>query len=137
MVIWSYGYQDKTAPGEELRRLVILNGIETVVDVRRLGSSRRVEWNGLAVREALAGACEYQGIPALGNRENMDPGHGKAWQPLHQGKADEALAALVQRVREGERICLLCMEPEPMRCHRWEIARRVRAETGCEVRHLR
>ena len=129
-IIWTYGYRDKPAPADELVRLVELNRIDAIVDVRRNAASQRPEWASSALQE-LRG---YEHHSALGNRTGAAEG---AWEPVDRGEAERELLELQQRIEGGARIVLLCMEPGPRSCHRLEIARRLARRVGAEVRHLR
>lgn len=115
--------------------------VETVVDVRALANSRRPGFAKGALSATLAGAgIGYRHLRALGT-----PAEGRAaarsGQPaamrrifaahLAGTEAQAALAELSDLARR-QRVCLLCLEADPARCHRTLVAEAV----GLPVVHL-
>jgi len=126
-VLWTYG----TGSGwpADLWAACDRNRIRAVVDVRREAISRKPGWGG----DDLCANARYEHRPELGNAR-----HAKtAWEPVDPEAAARVLEALALRIIGGETMLLLCAEADPHYCHRAEIARRLSAKTGCEVRHLR
>jgi uncharacterized protein (DUF488 family) len=107
-------------------------GIDLLVDVRALASSRRPGFakTRLAASAKEAGA-EYLHLRALGT-----PAEGRAAaragrhaemqrifrQQLATPEAQEELALAADLIRQGRRICLLCFEADPAHCHRRIVA---------------
>lgn len=116
-------------------------GVETLVDVRALASSRRP---GFA-KTALSAALEGAGIGYLHLRALGTPAEGRA--AVRAGKpavmrrifaahlaGDEPQAALANLtdLAQRQRVCLLCLEADPAQCHRTLVAEAV----GLPIRHL-
>ncbi len=122
-------------------------GVEVLVDVRALASSRRP---GFA-KTALAANLEGAGIGYLHLRGLGTPAEGRA--AARAGRHDEMRAVfaehlatpaaqaqlheLAERVRSGRRVCLLCFEADPAHCHRALVADALAERVPVEVRHLR
>ena len=116
-------------------------GVRRLVDVRAIASSRRP---GFA-KTALSAALEEAGIGYLHLRALGTPAEGR--QAARTGRPEvmrriftahlqgtEAQAALanLSDVARRERVCLLCLEADPRRCHRTLVAEAV----GLPVVHL-
>lgn len=130
----------------ELIRLLGLNGVELLVDVRRFpGSRRHPHFN----REALAVELEhasitYLHVPELGGRRGgQADSPNLAWRnPGFRAYADymgtpDFRAALDQVIEAADRqtVALMCAEAVPWRCHRNLISDALTAR-GIEVRHI-
>ena len=107
-------------------------GIDLLVDVRALASSRRPGFakTRLAANAKEAGA-EYLHLRALGTpaegRAAARAGHHAEMQRIFRQQlatpeAQEQLALAADLVRQGRRICLLCFEADPAHCHRRIVA---------------
>lgn len=141
MTLATIGYEDATPA----RLVAVLRdaGVETVVDVRALANSRRPGFAKRALSAALAEAgIGYEHARALGTppegRAAARKGRTEAMRAVFAAhlagvEAQAALAALADRARRGERLCLLCLEADPARCHRALVAEAV----GVPVTHLR
>lgn len=117
--IWTVGFSEKSMP--ELIALLDDHRIDLVVDVRR---SARSQWRPDANKERLIpaiGRQRYQHWPQLGNQKGAGPG----WLPLNQEKAGAAIDELARLVGKTIRICLMCTEHDPRKCHRAVIAARI------------
>lgn len=133
------GYEDAT-PARLIATLCDA-GVETVVDVRALANSRRLGFAKRALSAALAEAgIGYAHERALGTppegRAAAREGRPEAMRRVFAAhlagvEAQAALAALSDRARR-ERLCLLCLEADPARCHRTLVAEAV----GLPVLHL-
>lgn len=138
------GYEDATVP--DFVRALREAGIDLLVDVRALASSRRPGFakTRLAANLAEAG-IEYVHLRGLGT-----PAEGRAAARAGQfaelrriftdhlatpaAQADlETLAGLVQA---GRRACLLCLEANPAHCHRSLVADALRHRLPLQVDHL-
>jgi uncharacterized protein (DUF488 family) len=141
--VFTVGYERAT-PAALLAALRAA-GVRRVVDVRALANSRRP---GFAKR-ALSAALEEAGIgylhlPALGTppegREAVRAGRPEEMRRvfarhLAGTEAQAALADLAERARR-EAVCLLCLEADPLHCHRALVAEAVAAAGGSAVVHL-
>ncbi len=95
----------------------------TVVDVRYRPNSRNPDWRAGSLLKRLGRA--YVWMPEFGNR-NYKGG------PIELVNPEEGLAKL----QEIERPILMCACASLKRCHRYEVAERVKERFGCEVVHL-
>lgn len=144
MQIATIGYEAATVPGllEALRR----TGIDLVVDVRAVASSRRPGFAKTRLAANLAeGGIEYLHLRGLGT-----PAEGRAaaragrYEELRQiygehlstPEAQDDLETLAELVRDGRQVCLLCLEADPAHCHRSMVAAALGAMMPLEVTHL-
>jgi uncharacterized protein (DUF488 family) len=121
-------------------------GIDLLVDVRALASSRRPGFakTRLAANAKEAGA-EYLHLRALGT-----PSDGRAAaragrheemrrifrKQLATPEAQAELALIADLVRQGRRVCLLCFEARPEHCHRNIVADALKQIIPAEILHL-
>lgn len=144
-VVATVGYEGTTVARflDALRE----GGVELLVDVRALASSRRPGFakTALAANAATIGV-DYLHLRALGTpadgRAAARAGDHATMRRIFAGqlateRAQEALAQLVAIVESGRRVALLCFEADPAHCHRLLVADAVVARTGATVRHLR
>ena len=103
-------------------------GVELLVDVRALASSRRP---GFA-KTALAANLASIGVDYLHLRGLGTPADGRAaaragrheemkrifLEHMTEDVAQDELARLADIVRGERKVCLLCFEADPMHCHR-------------------
>jgi uncharacterized protein (DUF488 family) len=138
------GYQAATVRSflEALRQ----GGVELLVDVRAVASSRRPGFakSRLAANLAEAG-IEYLhlrglGTPAEGRAAARAGQHGKLRRIYHEhlatSGAQDELEALADLVRSGRRVCLLCFEADPAHCHRSMVAAALESLVPVRVTHL-
>ncbi|HUE97183.1 MAG TPA: DUF488 domain-containing protein, partial [Longimicrobiaceae bacterium] len=125
------GYELAT-PGRFVA-ILLAAGVEILVDVRAVASSRRP---GFA-KTRLAASVEQEGIEYLHLRGLGTPAEGRAAakagrhaemlhifrEHLESPEAIADLARLEQLVRSGRHVCILCLEADPTHCHRSEVAR--------------
>lgn len=142
--LWTIGYETATQAGL-LDRLAEA-GVGLLVDVRAVAASRRP---GFAKRQLAAG-LEERGLGYLHLRELGTPADGRAearagrhaqmrriFEAHLAGlEPQAALAELTAMVASGRRICLLCLERDPLHCHRSIVAEHVAQRIGSAVRHL-
>jgi uncharacterized protein (DUF488 family) len=135
------GYEGATI-GEVLHSLAAAD-IDTLVDVRALAMSRRP---GFA-KTALSAHLRERGIAYLHYRALGTPAEGRAAarsgrtevmykifrEHLATDAAQEQLAQLIDLMRAGKRVCILCFEADPAKCHRRLVARAVSAKTKWQV----
>jgi uncharacterized protein (DUF488 family) len=122
-------------------------GVGLVVDVRAVASSRRPGFakSRLAANLAEAG-IGYVHLRALGTpaegRAAARAGRHARMREIYLGHlatdgAQAELEALVELVRTGPRVCLLCFEADPAHCHRSLVAAALGARTNVRIVHLR
>jgi hypothetical protein len=129
--IATIGYQG-AAMGGFLRTLRDA-GIELLVDVRAVASSRRAGYSKSALAANLAGAgigylhLRGLGTPAAGRKAARAGRHAEMHavfeRHLATHEAQDELEALLEIVRSGTSACLLCFEADPAHCHRTLVAR--------------
>lgn len=138
------GYEGTIVPRflEALREA----GVQRVVDVRAVASSRRPGFAKTRLAENLATA----GIAYLHLRDLGTPAEGRAAarggriDELHRiflahlatPAAQDALDSLAELVRAGERSCLLCFEADPRGCHRNLVAAALSERMPLHILHL-
>ena len=138
------GYEDATV--QRFQDTLREAGVEVLVDVRAVASSRRP---GFA-KTRLAENVREIGIDYLHLRGLGTPAEGRA--AARAGRYDELrtifgehmetlaaqadLEALAELVRAGRRVCLLCYEHDPAHCHRTMVAEALQPLVPIDVRHL-
>jgi uncharacterized protein (DUF488 family) len=121
-------------------------GIDLLIDVRALASSRRPGFakTRLAANAKEAGA-EYLHLRALGTpaegRAAARAGHHAEMkrifrEQLASPEAQEQLSLVADVVRQGRRVCLLCFEANPEHCHRSIVAEALAAMLPVTITHL-
>ena len=143
--IWTIGYEDATVP--RLQDALRDAGVELLVDVRAVASSRRP---GFAKTRLAANVGEI-GIDYLHLRGLGTPAEGRAaaragrhdemksifHAHMETAEAQAELHELAELVRSGRRVCLLCLEADPAHCHRTLVAEALRELVPVAVDHLR
>ena len=141
--IATIGYEGLTPERfcEELREA----GVRRVVDVRAIAGSRRPGFAKKALTAHLAAAgMEYEHVPALGTpaegRAANKAGRMAEFRRIYEARlatpeAEHALAMLAVSCAETPS-CLLCLEADPLHCHRTMIADRLAEEHGFAIHHL-
>jgi uncharacterized protein (DUF488 family) len=142
--IATIGYEGATV--ERVLEALRGAGVELLVDVRAVASSRRPGFSKTKLAAHLAGAgIGYLHLRALGT-----PADGRA--AARAGRPDEMrtifldhlatpeahaqLVALADLVGAGRRACLLCYEADPAHCHRTLVADALGALLPVQVAHL-
>ena len=142
--IATIGYEAATVPG--LLDALDKEGVELIVDVRAVASSRRPGFAKSRLAANLAGA----GIEYLHLRDLGTPADGRAaaragrydelraifQQHLATPAAQDDLEALADLVRAGRSVCLLCLEADPAHCHRSMVADALAGLLPLQVTHL-
>jgi uncharacterized protein (DUF488 family) len=121
-------------------------GVDLLVDVRRVASSRRPGFAKRRLSENLAGV----GIDYLHLRELGTPAEGRA--AARSGRTEEMkrivraqleteearaeLQSLADIVSRGRAVCVLCFEADPAECHRSIVAEELGHLLPITVRHL-
>jgi uncharacterized protein (DUF488 family) len=138
------GYQGATPDG--FRRALRKAGVELLVDIRAVASSRRPGFS----KTRLAATVEDAGIDYLHLRALGTPADGRAAARAgHHAEmrsiflahmatpdAQAAFADLTEIVRAGRRVCLLCFETDPAHCHRNIVAAQLAVHLPLEIEHL-
>jgi uncharacterized protein (DUF488 family) len=130
------GYETDTLDGMIARLKAA--GVETVVDVRAVASSRRPGFSKTMLGNSLkAEGIDYVHLRPLAGREAARRGrteemreifHAHLAEPAAQVALGEATALAGEK-----RIALLCYETEARCCHRAIVADEIRARLKCEV----
>jgi uncharacterized protein (DUF488 family) len=127
--LFTIGYEDDPTPSDLIARLAGA-GVERLVDVRALPRSRRRGFSRTALAEALAGAgIAYEHRRALGNPQphrdeyrHGDLAAGRRGYLAHlRGPAAAEVDALAASL-DGPPTAVMCVERDPARCHRRELA---------------
>lgn len=142
--VCTIGYENATV--ERFLDALRAGGVEVLVDVRAVASSRRP---GFA-KTALSGNVRGIGIEYLHFRALGTPKDGRI--AARAGRHDEMRAiftdhlatleaqaelhALADLVRGGKRVCLLCFEADPAHCHRTLVADAIAELEPIHVEHL-
>src|SRR5690606_7338708 len=139
------GYEGVTV--ERVLDALRAGGVDLLVDVRAVASSRRPGFSKTKLAGHLAGA----GIGYVHLRPPGTPAEGRA--AARAGRPDEmraifrehlatpeahaALAELADLVGAGRRVALLCYEADPAHCHRTLVAAALGGLVPVAVTHLR
>ena len=138
------GYQSATP--DSFGRALRDAHVELLVDVRAVASSRRPGFSKTRLAASLAETgIDYVHLRALGT-----PADGRAaaragrhaemrrifLAHMKTADAQAALDDLVQLVRSGRRVCLLCFEADPAHCHRSIVASMVGERISVEIANL-
>jgi uncharacterized protein (DUF488 family) len=120
-------------------------GVELLVDLRAVASSRRPGFAKSALAANLGGAgIEYLHLRDLGTptpgRAAARAGRHAEMRRIYRGHletsaAQTALDALADLVR-ARRVCLLCFEADPTHCHRSLVADALGALVHLRITHL-
>jgi uncharacterized protein (DUF488 family) len=142
--LFTIGYEQtpSSAVLDELQRAKV----KLLVDVRAVAASRRP---GFSKTQLAAGLDErgigYLHLRALGTpkegREAARSGKTSAMlkifnQHLKTEQSRNEMDELVNLMRKGGAVCLLCYERDPAQCHRSRVAEIVCERTGIKVEHL-
>jgi uncharacterized protein (DUF488 family) len=121
-------------------------GVELLVDVRAVASSRRAGFAKSQLAANLAGAgIDYLHLRGLGTpadgRAAARAGRHREMRKifLHHLRSPGAraeLQTLADVVRSGRRVCLLCLEADPTHCHRSLVAQALGSVLPVRVAHL-
>ena len=139
------GYEASTVPA--FLDALVEGDVKLVVDIRAVASSRRP---GFAKTKMAANLASV-GIDYLHLRGLGTPADGRAaarrgrHSEMHEifaahmktDVAQDDLATLVDLVRSGRRLALLCFEADPLHCHRSLVAAALRDRVSVEIMHLR
>ena len=145
VTVATIGYQAATV--ESFLRTLHAAGIELLVDVRAVASSRRPGFSKSSLAASLAGAgiayvhLRGLGTPAEGRAAARAGRHARMRSifrdHLRTLEARGELDELRELVAGGRRACLLCFEDDPEHCHRTLVAEALAALLPIDVVHLR
>ncbi len=140
MVIYTIGHSTHTA--EDFLELLASHGIEVVADVRSRPYSR---YNPHFNREALTILLQEAGIRYLflgrelgGKPQDLDRplADEHVWEYLKsRPQFREGLTHLLEEARQA-RVCVLCAEADPGRCHRGQLLAPELELHGAQVKHI-
>lgn len=141
--VFTIGYEGFSVDG--LLDLLMRAGIQRVLDVRANPVSRRYGFHGTT----LARLCEsvelgyvhfpQLGIPSIERREVRSVGDEVSLFLRYRHNALERETEALDRITNlmaDKPGALLCMEAEPLRCHRSVLAETIAETTGLRVQHL-
>lgn len=143
LAVYTAGYEGQHV--DEFLNMVLLNGIQQLVDVRNNPISRRYGFH----KSTLSRLCssldiEYVHRPELGIppalRENIRT--REDYESLFTRYENETLTSRVAAVEQVSQLvqtkatALLCVEADPCMCHRARLAKAVSEQSGLPVRHL-
>ena len=144
MKLATIGYEQTTQPAviDKLKAA----GVEVVVDVRAVASSRRAGFS----KTLLSASLNAEGIGYVHLRELGTPKPGRiAARKGHVAEMHEIfkahmaepaaqleLAKATEFVREGQKVALLCYEADAAGCHRTILANWICEDLGCEIENL-
>ncbi len=138
--VFTIGYERATL-ADVIGRLTNA-GVELVIDVRAVASSRRAGFSKTLLAASLADAgIGYAHLRALGTpkagRQAARAGRTQEMQRIYEAHLQEPeaqleLAAAAETVTTRPS-ALLCYEAEARDCHRRIVADRIRDKIGCEV----
>lgn len=138
------GYQSAT-PGS-FQHTLKHAGIELLVDIRAVASSRRPGFSKTKLAASVGEVgIEYLhlralGTPAVGRAAARAGRHAEMQaiflEHMKTPDAQASLEDLARIIRSGRRVCLLCFEADPLHCHRNIVAASLAAMFPLEVTHL-
>jgi uncharacterized protein (DUF488 family) len=142
--LFTIGYE-QAKPAAVLNELKRAN-IELLVDTRAVAASRRPGFSkrqlAAALDEAGIGYLHLQklGTPAEGRAAARAGDTDKLWKiyekHIRQAEPQEELAQLVDLIKSGKRVALLCYCRDPKACHRSRIVANVKKRMRVKVEDL-
>lgn len=132
--VFAFGYQGRDL--DQLLRVVQDSRVELVVDIREHATSRKPGFAAQELKESLSAiGVAYVHLPQLGcpseSRHALwRQGDAETFFESYRRRLAEhpgAFPDLLRRLRSG-RSLLLCLEKDPLRCHRAVLVERLRAE---------
>lgn len=121
-------------------------GVDLLVDVRAVASSRRPGFAKSQLAANVGGVgIEYLHLRSLGTpadgRAAARAGHHEELRRIYlthlaTAAAQAELEILADLVRKGRQACLLCLEADPVHCHRSMIAAALTALLPVRIVHL-
>lgn len=126
--VYTIGYEGKDI--DEFLELLRKKGVQHLVDVRSYPTSRREKFDKENLKDRLFHeSILYKHIPEMGGLRDED-----YEEVMEEEDWKEGFEELKEIASEGKTV-LMCLEKDPMRCHRRFIAERLEEE-GWEVVHI-
>ncbi len=141
--IYTIGYE-----GADVTRFVAAlkrGGVTLVLDIRAIPASRKKGFSKSPIATHLAeSGIAYRHLRGLGTpksgREAARRGDLTTFEDIFCAHLEEPEALLdfgeACKLAQAEPVCLLCMERDPLRCHRLIVAERMATKTGQAIDHL-
>lgn len=127
--IFTFGYGNRKDYSQFLEYLE-KNHIDCVVDVRQKTTAWTRRWYGQQISDVCTEhGVDYCSEPALGNTSGS-----QHWIPPNREEAHLALKRLAEKLN-SQKILLLCAELDHHRCHRTEVAEKLKKLTGSKIQH--
>lgn len=143
-VVATIGYEGTTMA--HFLDALVAAGVQVVVDVRAVASSRRPGFAKTRLAANLEGAgigylhLRGLGTPADGRAAARSGRHAEMQRIFQEHMKTEAAQAdldtLAGVVGGPRRACLLCFEADPRHCHRSSVATALGERIAIDVRHL-
>jgi uncharacterized protein (DUF488 family) len=120
-------------------------GVSLVLDIRAVPASRKKGFSKTPLAAHLAEAgIGYRHLRGLGTpkrgREAARSGDVATFEDVFRAHLEEPEALLdlaeALELAQSEPVCLLCLERDPLACHRLIVAERMASETGLFIDHL-
>ncbi len=140
--VWTIGHG--SAETAQLFLLLARHSIQALVDVRSTPYSKYVPQANREILEAAARARNVSysfmgdslgGKPASGDLTDRD-GHPDYVRMSQADSFLKGLDRLIERASQ-HRVCIMCSEEDPARCHRANLVAASLVERGCRVFHIR
>lgn len=142
LTFWTIGHS--AAELDDLFRLLTAQGVQVLADVRSSPYSQHAPQSN---RELLEPAARRHGLQhvflgaELGGRPD-DPAlflpSGKPdYDKMERTQAYQRGVAALEQLARQQRVCIMCSEEDPARCHRGLLVSETLVRAGHEVLHLR
>jgi uncharacterized protein (DUF488 family) len=129
-LILTFGYGNRSNYDTFLGYIKKFN-ITCVIDVRRSPRAWSRKWYG----DSLNNLCNSENIRYI-NKESLGNTSGCShWIPAAQDEANQGLFEVAEIIKT-ENILLLCAEMDCSKCHRTEVASKLKDLTNASVKHL-
>ncbi len=142
LVFWTIGHS--AAELDALFGLLTAQGIQVLVDVRSSPYSQHAPQANRELLEAVAPRHNVQYVfmgGELGGRPSdpalLLPSGKPDYYGMERTEAYQRGIAAVERLAGERRVCLLCSEEDPARCHRGLLVSETLVRNGHQVRHIR
>ena len=141
--VYTAGYEGLQVDG--FLDMLIRNGIECIIDVRRNPIARRYGFHKKTLdRISQSLDMKYKHMPELGiaseERQHLESASDYRKLFVAYEKSLSTMADMLQEVSDmmtKQPCVLICMESDPMFCHRGILAKAVAQKTGLLVKNLR
>lgn len=146
MTIFTIGYEGLTS--ETFVQYLKKHQISCVMDVRHLPLSRKKGFSKTAMSELLSTeGIEYRNYNDLGTSREMRDQLYKDYNYKEffrnyarslRGK-ESSIDEILDKIREGKKIALLCFEKDAYKCHRSLLAKAIKKRdgNGIEIKHIK